>query len=101
MENFRILRYKKYYLIYNLDGEYNNHVHVPIYSRTGEREYYRAKKIVNIIQKKQVPFDHYMVTSALRLTLDDNYSHKLRRALKLGKVNYRTQKYNRRSYRDY
>lgn len=91
-EDFRILRHARYYLIYNVKGKAKNHVHVPVTSRTGECEYYRSKKIVEMVVSKTVPNEHFFITSAIRLTLDENYKKNLYRALRRGNASYRLKK---------
>lgn len=74
---FKITRYKKYYLVSNTDGEYKNHTHIKVKSRTGEKEYKTCKTLVYLVENKRVPKSNYLLQSAIRLTLDEGYREHL------------------------
>ena len=74
---FKVVRYKRYYLVANTDGEYSNHTHIPVRSRTGEREYNVCKHLIFLIENKRIPRSSYLLSSAIRLTLDEEYKNQL------------------------
>lgn len=74
---FKILRYKWYYLVANTEGEYKNHTHIRVKTRTGEKEYKTCKMLVGLIENKRVPRSGYLLQSAIRLTLDEEYKSQL------------------------
>ena len=85
---FKVIRFKRYYLVANTDGNYENHTHIPVRSRTGEREYNVCKHLILLLESKQIPRSKYLLTSAIRLTLDEKYKEQL-----LEVQNRRKQKY--------
>lgn len=73
----KITRYKRYYLVSNTEGSYKNHTHIKIRSGTGEKEYKTCKTLIYLIENKQVPRSNYLLQSAIRLTLDEEYKEHL------------------------
>jgi hypothetical protein len=74
---YKILRFKRYYLIANTQGSYSNHTHIKVRSRTGEKEYKVCKTLVGLIENKRIPKSNYLLQSAIRLTLDEEYKEQL------------------------
>lgn len=74
---YKVVRFKKYYLISNTGGDYKNHTHIRVKSRTGEKEYNTCKLLIGLIEHKRVPRSNYLLESAIRLTLDVEYKEEL------------------------
>lgn len=85
---YKIIKFKRYYLIANTKGEYKNHTHINVYSRTGEKEYKICKTLISIINDKRVPKSNYLLQSAIRLTLDEEYKYNLLEIQKRRKQRY-------------
>lgn len=56
---------KRGYVVINMAGRYENHGHVSNFKA--------AKTIIDLVERKIVPYSNYLRHTALRLTLDDNY----------------------------
>ena len=89
---YKIIKFKRYYLIANTDGEYKNHSHISIWSKSGYREHGIALLIVKLVTNKILPTSDYIKVSCRRLTLDEEYKRVLEESLLRSKRN----KYNNR-----
>ena len=67
--DFKILEIRRGYLVKNLKGEYENHGHFD--------KLKGCYKIINLIERRQVPKKDYFIEAAIRLTLDDKYKQSL------------------------
>jgi len=56
---------KRGYIVINTEGTYENHGHV--------KSFKVAKTIIDLVQRKTIPYSDYLRHTALRLTLDNNY----------------------------
>lgn len=74
---YRILRFKRYYLVVNTEGKYENHTHIKVRTRTGEREYHVCKRLVHMVENKLIPDSNYLLESAIRITLNEEYKAQL------------------------
>lgn len=74
---YKILRFKRYYLVANTEGEYKNHTHIKVRSRTGEREYRICKWLIHMLDNELIPDSNYLLESAIRLTLNEQYKEQL------------------------
>lgn len=78
---YKIVKFKRYYLIANTQGCYCNHTHIKKYSKTGNKEYDSCLTLIRLVERKQIPKNEYFVRSAIRLTLDEEYKKALEGAL--------------------
>ena len=61
-----------------INGEYENHAHLTkTVDSKGKVKLDTAKALINIVTKKRVPKSNYLVTSAIRLTTDEEYKENL------------------------
>lgn len=56
---------KRGYIVINTEGTHENHGHVKTLKV--------AKTIIDLVERKTVPYSDYLRHTALRLTLDDSY----------------------------
>ena len=65
-------------VIINTKGKYENHSHLTkVVDSAGKVKLTTTKALINIVIKKRVPKSNYLVTSAIRLTTDDEYRDNL------------------------
>ena len=65
-------------VIVNTEGNYENHAHLTkVVDSAGKVKLTTTKALINIVIKKKVPKSNYLVTSAIRLTTDDEYRDNL------------------------
>ena len=65
-------------VIINTEGKYENHAHLTkVVDSAGKVKLTTTKALINIVIKKKVPKSNYLVTSAIRLTTDDEYRDNL------------------------
>ena len=65
-------------VIINTKGKYENHAHLTkVVDSAGKVKLTTTKALINIVIKKRVPKSNYLVTSAIRLTTDDEYRDNL------------------------
>ena len=65
-------------VIINTGGKYENHAHLTkVVDSAGKVKLTTTKALINIVIKKKVPKSNYLVTSAIRLTTDDEYRDNL------------------------
>ena len=88
----RLLVYRKHqYEVYNTEGSlvivntkgsYENHAHLTkIIDSKGNIKLDVAKTLIDIVIKKKIPKSNYLVTSAMRLTTDEEYKNNLMKVL--------------------
>lgn len=88
----RLLVYRKHqYEVYNTEGSlvivntkgsYENHAHLTkIIDSKGNIKLDVAKTLIDIVIKKRIPKSCYLITSAIRLTTDEEYRYSLKTAL--------------------
>lgn len=88
----RILVYRKHeFEVYNTEGSlvvvntkgsYENHAHLTrCINSKGEIKLDVAKTLIDIMIKRKIPNSHYLITSAIRLTIDNTYKYSLETAL--------------------
>ncbi|APF25101.1 MULTISPECIES: hypothetical protein [Clostridium] len=83
MENFKIIRNKKHFLIINLNGNKDlngyitNKALINIKSKEANKEYLTCNKLINTIQNKKVPSNDYLLKCAIALTTDKEYKENL------------------------
>ena len=69
-------------VIVNTEGKYENHAHLTkVVDSVGKVKLTTTKALINIVIKKKVPKSNYLVTSAIRLTTDDEYRANLIKVL--------------------
>lgn len=69
-------------VIVNTRGSYENHAHLTkITDYEGNIKLDAAKTLIEIVVKKRIPKSCYLITSAIRLTTDEEYKHSLKTAL--------------------
>ena len=69
-------------VIVNIEGKYENHAHLTkVVDSAGKVKLTTTKALINIVIKKKVPKSNYLVTSAIRLTTDDEYRANLIKVL--------------------
>ena len=69
-------------VIINTKGKYENHAHLTkVVDSVGKVKLTTTKALINIVIKKKVPKSNYLVTSAIRLTTDDEYRANLIKVL--------------------
>ena len=69
-------------VIVNTKGKYENHAHLTkVVDSAGKVKLTTTKALINIVIKKKVPKSNYLVTSAIRLTTDDEYRANLIKVL--------------------
>lgn len=78
---YKIVKFKRYYLICNTEGCYSNHTHLKRFSKTGDKEYNSCLTLIRLVERKQIPRNEYFIRSAMRLTLDEEYRNALENAL--------------------
>lgn len=88
----RILVYRKYeFEIYNTEGSlvvvntkgsYENHAHLTRHTDSkGKIKLDTAKTLISIMLRRKIPKSSYLITSAIRLTVDQEYRYALETAL--------------------
>ena len=69
-------------VVINMFGEYENHAHLTkTVDSKGKIKLSIAKTLIDIVIKKKIPKSNYLVTSAMRLTTDEEYKNNLMKVL--------------------
>ena len=69
-------------VVINMSGEYENHAHLTkTVDSKGKIKLSTAKTLIDIVIKKKIPRSNYLVTSAMRLTTDEEYKNNLMKVL--------------------
>ena len=69
-------------VVINMSGEYENHAHLTkTVDSKGKIKLSTAKTLIDIVIKKKIPKSNYLVTSAMRLTTDEEYKNNLMKVL--------------------
>lgn len=71
IEEFKVLRTTRDYVVVNTSGKYENHSHFDSYAG--------AITCIDLIKRKKVPHSAYLAKAAYRLTTDEQYRAELER----------------------